>query len=245
MSPPMRMAIPRSPRASVSRGAPTRSWVWTCCVTCWSARAHPMTTVRARIGTIVARPRTARVPRVVRASAMVVLAPRRRTIRSPRSARTPAGSPTTRSGAMRRASATPTRRGEFVRSSTSHPRTTCSPAKATVLSMAEQANRGKPGRRRSAGSPGGIAGPTVARRPAGGWPVRRGLARRPAAVPRPDPTCRARRRERPIRRSSDRPACPGRRAPRRTARRPCSLRPARSRARRCRTVRDRACRGSP
>ena len=53
---------------------------------------------------------------------------------------------------MRRASATPTRSGEFVRSSTSQPRTTCSPENAIVFSRAELANRRKPGRRRSDGS---------------------------------------------------------------------------------------------
>ena len=238
VSPPMRIAMPRSPSASVSRGAPTRSWVWTCCVTCCSARAQPMRTVRARTSTIVTRPSTARVPSAVRASAMVVLAPRSRTRRSPRSARTPAGRPTTSRGAMRRASATPTQRGEFVRSRTSHPRTTCSPAKATVLSMAEQANRGKPGRRRSAVSARAIGGPTVARRARGGLPARR-RSRAAGADGASQVAGRvSRRRERSIRRSSGRPACPGRRAPRRTAdRRSCSLRTTRGRARRCRTGR--------
>ena len=226
MSPPRRCAIPRAPSAWVSRAGPTRSWAWVCCVTCWSARAQPTKNVMARTDPTVTRPSTARVPSSVRASAIVVLAPRSRTMRSPRSASTPAGSPMRSRGAMRRASATPTRSGEFVRSSTSQPRTTCSPEKAIVLSMAELANR-REARQTEERRLGGIhRRPTVARRP---------RERPSCGTPRSGEGPRRVRRGPTLRRRSGRCPGPGRRAPRHSAHRRFARR-RRARARRCRTA---------
>src|SRR5713226_7906636 len=96
------------------------------------ARAQPVTNVKTSAGQTPANRNPTRTPRVAAVTAIATPESCKSLTRSPRSATTPAGIPTRRSGRLRRPSATPTINAESVSSRMYQPRTTCSP---TMLSV--------------------------------------------------------------------------------------------------------------